>query len=470
MSLTATDIFCGAGGSSIGLTAAGFELKLAANHWDRAIATHSANFRDAEHLCADVSNYDMRRLPRTDLLWASPICTEISPAGGRRRTRAQLDLLDQGPIARGGFERTRATFHDVIRATEVHRYRAVLVENVVDVATDWELFDWWLAGMRTLGYAVQFVSVSSAHIGDETNPHAPQWRDRLYLVFTREGIRRPDVEPRPLAWCEECGQRVRARQVWRKQRVRKVGKYRRQYDYRCPNRTCRHALVEPYVLPAAAAIDWTDPGVRIGDRPDHGLPPLRPNTLRRIQTGLDLFTDPTQPAAGQGEGSSIRAGLLVPSGGTWRDEATSVGVPMPARTTRENDALCAPAGAFYVKNQGGHLLDRYVVKPVEEPPGTVTANGRHTLVVPYRRGATPHALDRPLSTVATRDQHALMHTGPAIEDCHYRMLRPREQLRAQRFPDSYVVTGNVGEQTMQAGNAVSSNVAQWLARQVAAVL
>jgi site-specific DNA-cytosine methylase len=96
VSLTYTDIFCGAGGSSIGLTEAGLELKLAANHWDRAIETHSANFTNAEHLCADVSNYDMRRFPRTDILWASPICTENSPAGGRkRRPKGQLDMFEQ---------------------------------------------------------------------------------------------------------------------------------------------------------------------------------------------------------------------------------------------------------------------------------------------------------------------------------------------------------------------------------------
>ncbi|WP_436493415.1 DNA cytosine methyltransferase [Actinokineospora sp. HUAS TT18] len=496
MTLTFTDIFCGAGGSSIGLTAAGFELKLAANHWDRAIATHAANFPAAEHLCADVSNYEMRRLPRTDVLWASPICTEISPAGGRRRTSRQLDLLEQGPIASAGFERTRATFHDVIRATEVHRYRVVLVENVVDVATDWELFDWWLAGMKTLGYTVQFVSVSSAHVGGKGNPHAPQWRDRLYMVFTRDGIKKPDVEPRPLAWCTVCDKQVRARQAWRKQRVRKIGKYRRQYDYRCPNSTCRHALVEPYVLPAAAAIDWTDLGVRIGERADHGLPALRPNTLRRIQTGLDLFGEPTMvtvnhtghndhgrayPAASgplPTRTAKIGDGLasppfLVPSGGTWREDPTSVGVPMPARTTRENDAiLCPPAGgAFYVKNYGGHADPKHMVKPVDKQPlGTVTASDHHALVIPYRRGAKPHRLDQPISTVATREQHALMHPAVAVEDCRYRMLRPREQLRAQRFPDSYLVTGNIGEQTMQAGNAVSSNVAQWLAHQVAQVL
>src|SRR5436309_3203437 len=65
----------GAGGSGIGLAGAGFALNPAANHRDRANETHSANIRDAEHLCADVNNYDLRRLPTTDILWASPICT-----------------------------------------------------------------------------------------------------------------------------------------------------------------------------------------------------------------------------------------------------------------------------------------------------------------------------------------------------------------------------------------------------------
>ncbi|TWP51465.1 DNA cytosine methyltransferase [Lentzea tibetensis] len=524
MTLTFTDIFCGAGGSSIGLSAAGFELKLAANHWPRAIETHAANFPGAEHLCADVSNYDMRRLPRTDVLWASPICTEISPAGGRKRQTAQLDLLEQGPVARAGFERTRATFMDVIRATEVHRYRAVLVENVVDVATDWELFDWWIGGMKLLGYNVQFTSVSSAHVGDDTNPHAPQWRDRLYMTFTREGIPLPDVTPTPLAWCGECGQQVRAVQSWRRARGRTVGKYRQQYDYRCPNSGCRHALVEPFVLPAAAAIDWTDLGERIGDRSR----PLAASTMRRIQVGLSMFGEPTMVTVTHG-GDDGRAypvgaaplhtrtvkigdglatpGCLVPSGGTWRTDPTSPAHPMPARTMRENDALlCAPfvtvlrnhatatdvnaplttvsAGgnhhgltvppgaenAFYVKNYGGNLDPRHSAKTIGDPFGTVTTRDHHALVVPYRKGAKPHRTDQPLSTVATREQHGMLRAAVDVDDCRYRMLRPREQLRAQRFPDTYAVTGNIAEQTMQAGNAVSSNVAQWLAGRLAAVL
>lgn len=114
--ITYTDIFCGFGGSSIGLQNAGLTLQLGANHWDKAIATHALNFPEADHLIADVSNYDMRRLPSSDVLWASPICTELSPAGGnpgakQARQHAQLSLLEPaGHVPTPALDRTRATF------------------------------------------------------------------------------------------------------------------------------------------------------------------------------------------------------------------------------------------------------------------------------------------------------------------------------------------------------------------------
>lgn len=460
------DLFCGAGGSTQGLTAAGFVLRLAANHWERAIETHAANFRDADHVCADINNYDMRRLPRTTGMWGSPICTEGSPAGGNPGTRAatagQLDLLADGPVEQKGFERTRATFHDIIRATEVHRYEFVLVENVPEVATRWELFDWWVGGMRHLGYNVQYVSVSSAHIGGANNLPAPQWRDRLYLVFTREGIPLPDVDPRPLALCVECGEDVRAVQSWRKPGVRRIGRYRRQYDYRCPNSRCRHALVEPYVAAASSIIDWTDLGTRIGDREAVGLPALKPGTLRRIRAGLDMFAEPTMVAVNHND---LRA---YPAGSA----------PLPARTVKIGDGLACPP--FIAELRGGGSTARLASDPLATvtaggnhhgltiPPGAHTS-AHHRLVVPYRKAKTT-TTGAPLHTLATRDSAALVRPAIDIAECHFRMLQPREALRAQRFPDTYTVTGNRGEQTMQAGNAVSANVAQWLGERVAAAL
>ncbi|MCI2421485.1 DNA cytosine methyltransferase [Saccharopolyspora sp. K220] len=466
--ITFTDLFCGAGGSSTGLVAAGYELRLAANHWARAIETHAANHRDAEHLCADINNYDMRRLPPTDVLWASPICTEISPAGGRRRTKGQLALLEYGSVDKAGWERTRATAYDVIRATEVHRYKAIICENVVEFATDWELFDWWRHAIELLGYESQVVSVSAAHIGGDGNDYAPQWRDRIYVVFTRRGIRKPDLRPLPLAWCAECGEDVRARQAWRN--GRRVGKYRQQYDYRCPNSRCRHALVEPYVRPAASIIDWSDPGQRIGDR----TRPLVANTVRRIEAGLTMLGEQrmvlTVNHSGHERTVKIGDALLVPTGGTWNSTATTTTEPMRTRMANPKgfEALVTPPQAddsFIVT-----LRRNGTARPVSQPVATVTAEGRHHwLVIPYRNAATK-TVEEPLHTLGTRDSAGLLAAAPALEDCHYRMVQPREQLCAQRFPHDYIVHGNKGEQTMQAGNSVAVNVAQWIAGGVATSL
>jgi len=38
-SITVTDLFCGAGGSSLGASWTGVEIALAMNHWQRAVET-----------------------------------------------------------------------------------------------------------------------------------------------------------------------------------------------------------------------------------------------------------------------------------------------------------------------------------------------------------------------------------------------------------------------------------------------
>ncbi|MBN7374088.1 DNA cytosine methyltransferase [Mycobacteroides abscessus] len=543
-----TDIFCGYGGSSIGLENAGLTLALGANHWDKAIATHALNFPSADHLIADVSNYDMRRLPSSAVLWASPICTELSPAGGRGRAQKQLSLLEpDAHVPSAALDRTRATFWDVVRATEVHRYKVVVIENVVEAA-NWELFDVWLAAMDKLGYNHQFISASSAHIGDDTNPHAPQWRDRLYVLFTAIGLPMIDVRPRPHAWCSQCDQINPAVQSWKKLDRRRIGKYRQQYVYRCPNAACRHSIVEPFVRPAAAAIDWTDLGQRIGDRKKA----LVAATMRRIRAGIIEFGQPAvvatnHGASGEGRAFAAAAGpmptrstkigeglacppflldrrayndgderrikpidepvgtitangrphtlvsppLIVPAGGTWNDDATSANDPIRTRTTRDTDGVFTPEPWITV------LRNHCDVTSINDPLATVATGGgtggghqaltvppeaciqKHhgsgedslpgaaakpnlSLVIPYRKGKAK-TVDEPLHTVATRDSAALVAADAIdIEDCRFRMLKPREHARAQRFPDDYGVVGNSSEQTMGFGNAVSSNVAQWL--------
>ena len=492
MSLTFTDLFCGAGGFSTGLVAAGFELKLAANHWARAIETHAANHRAAEHLCTDLDHYDMRRLPRTDVLVGSPICTEVSPnAGGKRRRvmPGQEPLEVFGHVPEPAYTRTRATAYDMLRAAEVHRYKLVIYENVPEFATDWPLYNWWVKAWEVIGYRHVSVCVNAAHIGGAGNTPAAQWRDRLFGMFVRDGIPLPDLAPRPLALCPECGEDVEAFQSWRvtdmTRRHGNIGKYREQYDYRCPNSRCRHAVVEPYVAPAASIIDWSDMGTRIGDRAEKGLRPLVPNTIRRIEAGLAMLGERRMVVTVNHSGhdgrpfpadelplptrtTKVGEAVIVPCGGTWNTTPYLADGPFRTRMTRESEALAFPpeaADAFVVEYR-----NHATASPVAAPLATVTAQGNHHgLVVPYRKGRTK-STGEPFLTMTTRDPAALARPAASVEDCHYRMLQPREQLLAQRFPRDYVVHGNRGEQTMQAGNAVPNNIPQWLGTRALAVL
>lgn len=435
--LTLVDFFCGAGGSSQGAHAVpGVEVKLAANHWAQAIESHARNFPDTDHYCGDIRDADMTKLPHGDLLWASPECPQWSQARGKQRDYDKQPDLFGDILPDEAAERSRALMWDVPRYLDAmaRRGRPVLagvVENVVDVRA-WSLWSEWLASIRNLGYRTRLVAINSMHARPRVTPVAPQSRDRLYLVYWSDRLGRdPDWDKwlRPDAWCPTCGRRVRAVQTW-KQPGRDMGRYRTQYVYRCPRVGCRNQILEPGVLPAAAAIDWTLPGTRIGDRPE----PLKPKTRARIEAGLRRYARPiTLEAAGNTfeRRPGVRAWpvdwplttqtatatkavayepLVVPTGGTWRDDATPVVEPTPARATRENDGVAMPP--FLVPLRSGR--DRSL-RADTEPTATVAAAGsNHGLAVPPlavpvegrdRKDAQP--ADQPLRTQTGRNETGL---------------------------------------------------------------
>jgi DNA (cytosine-5)-methyltransferase 1 len=170
---TATDLFCGAGGSSLGAQGAGLRIVMAANHWSTAIDVHQAHFPEARHDCADITQVDPRRYPRTDIILASLECTNHSHARGVARKRQDPTLFDAPDPAA---ERSRATMWDVVRFTEQMAYEAVVVENVVE-ATGWVLWPAWLTAMDALGYEHKVLSHNSMDHG------VPQSRDRIYVVY-----------------------------------------------------------------------------------------------------------------------------------------------------------------------------------------------------------------------------------------------------------------------------------------------
>lgn len=514
---TAHDLFCGAGGSTLGAQEAGLEVIVGSNHWKRACETYGLNHPNTRVDCADISATDPRRYPSADVLIASPECTTHSPAKGRKPERT---LFDDSPPGIEELERSRVTMWDVVRFAEYHLYDLVVVENVVEIRR-WLLFDTWLQAMLNLGYRHQEVYLNSmvAH-------PTPQSRDRIYIVFWREKNKAPDLRFDVRAWCEKHGD-VMAIQSW-KNPTRPRGKYRQQYLYRCP--TCA-GIALPYAYPAASAIDWSLTAPRIGDR----TRPLADATMARIRAGLERYGPqlivaaagntwerrpgvrawplgepiPTQATTAQhalvvdtaydergpaarptwaplgaqtarqtkalvvplrthGKAApaersvfpTVVAGnaghaLLVPAGGTWNDTAVPVDRPFRARTGSESE------GVFIVKNYTGRPAD--MVQGIEDPLGTVTAQDHHAVVsmpflVPYNRTGAPWPVEDPMGTVDTRDRRALVMPEIEIDDCGFRMLKPHEIGRAMAFPETYTVLGNEREQTRQYGNAVTPPV------------
>lgn len=77
LDISVTDMFCGAGGSTTGATLAGATVKLAINHWHRAIETHNTNYPEVTHALTDLHKANPRRFPTTTILIASPECFPV---------------------------------------------------------------------------------------------------------------------------------------------------------------------------------------------------------------------------------------------------------------------------------------------------------------------------------------------------------------------------------------------------------
>ena len=469
MTLTLVDFFCGAGGSSQGAAAVpGVSVRLAANHWDKAIESHSLNFPGTEHFQGDIHDADVRRFPAGDLFWASPECPAWSQARGKRRDYDKQPDLFGDVLPDAAADRSRALMWDVPKYLEAMKLRgrpvlAGVVENVTDVR-NWIHWREWVRSIEVLGYRTRLIALNSMHARPTVTRYAPQSRDRLYLAYWSVSLRRdPDWDRwlRPQAWCPSCEETVDAVQWW-KRRGNDMGRYRQQYLYTCPRVACRGQVVEPAVMPAAAAIDWSVAGTRIGDR----AVPLKPKTIARIEAGLRRYARPiTLEAAGNTyeRRPGVRTWpadaplttltttatkalacppLMVPAGGTWRDDATSVTEPMTARTTRENDGLAIPP--FCVPLRSGR--DRSL-RADREPLATVVADGgNHGIVTgPGQPFITVHrggegdirtvAVTDPLPAVTASGNHLGLAVPPFIAE-----LRNNMDARPVTDPLSTVAT------------------------------
>lgn len=448
---TALDLFSGFGGLTQGIERAGFTTIMAANHKRYKVQIHEANHPHAEHWIADLvdpdsSDYhDVRDLPAADLLVAGVSCVNHSPANTQKAYAQGLTLFDlddpefEARVTRS--ERDRATANCVLHYADVHHPGVILVECTTELQSwgpalpgrakvgDGTTYRWWLKRFRKLGYRYKVLYLNSMFFG------VPQSRDRLYIVFWKEKLTAPDLEHRPPSWCGRCDQIVEAMWSWRTG-VPPTGavRYGQQYDYRCPR--CRAEVVPPFA-PSLRALDLTNLGIRIGDKPIKkfynkkkeyiGSGPMAPATMARAERCRQRFAEfpavlmpakathgserhPWQPMAtqtSQQETALLSTGVLIAAAGNTFERPGSdcrtrgIDQPLWAQTATNTTGLVTPPVAIAVANyQGG---PRGAGHPLPTQVGSETMAIVSSGVIPYRKNTLPTIHDEAMPTV-TADQ------------------------------------------------------------------
>jgi DNA (cytosine-5)-methyltransferase 1 len=510
--VTAVDLFCGAGGFSEGLRQAcddlGYELREAAvNHWDRAVETHEANHPDAHQYHSKVEQLHppdvVKRLtdddadrPDVDLLVGGPECTHFSRARGGK------------PVS----EQKRMSPWHILNWLEKLNVDAFVIENVPEIQNwgpvdedgqpvrDGSIFDAWVNALNQLGYAVEWTELTAADFGDPTT------RERFFITGRRDG-KASFPDPTHGADADLADRRT-----------------------------------------AADIIDWADLGSSIFTRdltePRVHSPP-KDTTMQRIAEGLRRHCSPAiEPFAdalaemGKPEIRALREQPIVPAehaeafaadldepflvrvpgtaAGTTthllrqQDGAHPIDVadsPVPTIATHGGHAVYTAEAHTLVKPKNGihgGLHSNSLYEPADQPFHTVTSDPRAKLVTPsliryshggaalsvsdpmptiatekggvfalsnpivrpfiddYEGPAKP--LDQPLGTVTSRDRFALCvpEMWPWGLDIRYRMLQPDELKQAQGFPADYEIVGTKQNRTEQIGNAVPVNMAKAL--------
>ncbi|MFE5730255.1 DNA cytosine methyltransferase [Streptomyces sp. NPDC056528] len=541
--LTAVDLFSGFGGLTKGIGDAGFTTIMAANHNPYKVEVHERNHPDAEHWIADLVNpeaadyHSARDLPPADLLAAGVSCVNHSLANTVRAYEQGLTLFEledpdyEARVTRS--ERDRATANCVLQYAAKHHPRLILVECTTQLTSwgpavpgrqkvgDGSTYRWWLRQFELLGYhPAKVLYLNSQFFG------VPQSRDRGYWIFVDKSLPMPDLEHRPVSRCGPCDKDVEAVWTWRTG-IPASGTvmYGKQYEYRCPS--CRRPVVPP-MTPSLVALDLTDLGTRIGDKPvktfkDGFVGPLARSSMARAERCRRRFADfpailmPAkgvhgserllrQPMATQtsqqetallSTGPVIQplwtqdaaGGLAVPTAAlavdNFQGAPRGAGEPLPTQVGSETLAVLSSGVLPYRKNTLPTLhAEAMPTFTSEQIPAVLTAAGWYKQNGPTGTETAPHPVTDPLGTLTSRDTTALLMAQwqaslaeLRLEDCFYRMMAAHEIGRGCGFDvdfrdyrGTFEVWGSARDQVDGYGNAVSPQVGAWIGSRLQAAL
>lgn len=179
MTIKAIDLFCGAGGISLGLKNAGVSVVAAADYMDWAVETHEKNNPECLSVQEDLSEisptdffekYDELNIEEIDLVAGGPPCQGFSNANYERNIDDERNNL-------------------VFRFVDYIKYiqpRYIMMENVPGITSleDGKYVKEIYEELTETGYNVNFGIINTADYG------VPQKRNRFILIGDNEGAAR----------------------------------------------------------------------------------------------------------------------------------------------------------------------------------------------------------------------------------------------------------------------------------------
>lgn len=436
--LTLIDLFCGAGGLSLGFHAAGCQVLAGVDTDETAARTYDHNFAQLQAGTrplvvsgdeGDLEDLDLERLVvngHPDILVGGPPCQGFSLIG-----RAKLDsLTDEGFAG----DPRNDLYRRFLDAAELWRPAAVVMENVPGMLSveGRNVADEAAGDLARRGYRVGYSVLNAAWYG------VPQFRERLFFI----GIRN-DLEITPAMPSATHLAKPRSGYLITSQ----------------PEGTLLLPFMQRYemgVNTALAAHSATTVSEALDD-----LPP--------ITTHLSRDTAPSRHALGRLASyrcSSHSAFARIMR--TWPGLPTvnSLHDHVTRRTPRDYETFRRmlpgdryPAALAIARARLREELDLLAARGVAPAPDTPKYRAlERRFVPPYPEGIFVDKWrklipDQPAWTVPahlSKDAYTHIHHDSA----QARAISIREAARLQSFPDAFAFHGNVGDRFRQIGNAV----------------
>lgn len=168
------DLFCGIGGFHSAMSQLGGECVFAADIDAECRKVYEQNYGLAPH--SDVSAVKASEIPTHDVLCAGFPCQAFSKAGRQ-----------------AGMSEPRGTlFFDIVRIAKHHQPSYMLLENVRNLVGHDNGNTWLVikASLEDLGYEFSHEPI----IFSPHNLGIPQFRERVFILCKRKGVKRGEVE------------------------------------------------------------------------------------------------------------------------------------------------------------------------------------------------------------------------------------------------------------------------------------